>query len=235
MSEGSKDSRDDNVAGMDLAVDVVAGRSACSESVGAFGRAVDAFSEYELLGASRCVGWTRLDVVVHVLAGWQEMLGGMVSIVDAELTVDAASYWSAFAAAFGSEDPVTSLMSQRRRTGLYARPASAVEHLADVGAALVRGIAGLPEAHFLWQGQVFTAGDYLAVWAVENVVHHLDLLSDEPAPPDALSLARATIEALLGETLPSSCTDADATLIGSGRSAVPAELESIAARLPVLG
>jgi len=220
---------------MELAVGIVAGRSACSESVISFERAVDAFSEYDLLGASRCHGWTRLDVVVHVLAGWQEMLGGLVSVVDSETTVDAASYWSAFAAAFGSEDPVATLMSQRRRTASYAGPASAVEHLTDVGAALVRGIAGLPDAHVLWQGQVFTAGDYLAVWAVENVVHHLDLLSDDPAAPDALGLARATIEALLGETLPSSCTDADATLLGSGRSAVPAELASIAGRLPVLG
>jgi len=172
---------------------------------------------------------------VHVVAGWQEMLGGMVSVVEAEPTVDAASYWPAFAAAFGSADPVANLMSQRRRTALHDRPSSAVEQLTDVAAALLRGIAGLPGAHFLWQGHVFTGGDYLAVWAVENVVHHLDLLSDEPAPVNALGLARATIEALLGEILPSSLSDSEATLVGTGRSAVTPGLESVSDRLPALG
>ena len=38
------------------------------------------------------------------------MPAGMVSVVDAEPTVDAASYWSAFAAMFGSEDPGAGLL-----------------------------------------------------------------------------------------------------------------------------
>ena len=61
--------------------------SAFADSVEAFVRAVDGFDEHALLGASRCHGWTRLDVVVHTIGGWQEMLGGMVSVVDDETTV----------------------------------------------------------------------------------------------------------------------------------------------------
>lgn len=34
-----------------------------------FVRATDAIDENELLGASRCHDWSRLDVVTHVLAG----------------------------------------------------------------------------------------------------------------------------------------------------------------------
>jgi hypothetical protein len=82
---------------MELSVSLDNGRAAFVDSIDAFRRAVETFSEHELLGASRCHGWSRLDLVTHVLAGWQEMLGGMVSPVDDEPSVDAASYWSAFA------------------------------------------------------------------------------------------------------------------------------------------
>src|SRR3954462_5934608 len=110
---------------MGLSVSLEVGRSACAESIDAFVQAVDSFTEYELLGASRCHGWTRLDVVTHVLAGWQEMLGGMVSPVESEASVDSATYWTTFAEEYASDDPVAVLMSQRRRTASYARPESA--------------------------------------------------------------------------------------------------------------
>lgn len=143
------------------------GQVACAESITGFLRAVDGLSEYDLLGSSRCHGWSRLDVVVHVIGGWEEMLRGLVSRVDTAPTVDAASFWPAFA------------------------------------------------------DQVATA--------------QLDLLTDEPAPANALRLARATIEALVGEALPPSWSDADATLIGTGRLPVPDGSGPVAARLPALG
>ena len=68
-----------------------AGRAACSESIRAFRHAVDGLSEFELLDASRCHGWTRLDVMVHAIAGWPDMLGGLVSLAESAPTVDAAS------------------------------------------------------------------------------------------------------------------------------------------------
>jgi hypothetical protein len=209
-------------------------RPACVDSVQAFLRTAAGFDEYDLFGASRCHGWTRLDVVVHTIAGWQDMLGGLVTLVDTEPTVDAASFWTAFAAEYGGGDQVPALMSQRRRTASYARPASAVEHLGDVGAALLRGVEGLADRGCAWLGHVFTAGDFLAIWAVENAVHQLDLIADEPVPPTALGLARATIEALLEEPLPAR-SDEDAVLIGTGRLPVPAELDAFSARLPALG
>ena len=219
---------------MGFAVALEDGRTACAESIEALLRAAEGFSEHELLGASRCHGWTRLDVLTHVIGGWQEMLAGLVSLVDAEPTVDAASYWTAFADESFSEDRVATLMFQRRRTDLYARPASVIAHLNEVGEALTRGVGGLPDRACRWQGQVFAPGDFLAVWAVEDVVHHLDLQSPEPPPASALGLSRATIEALLGEPLPRSWTDEEATLIGTGRSPVPVGL-SLADRLPAFG
>ena len=217
---------------MGLTVALDDGRTACAESIEAFVRAVDALSEYELLGASRCHGWTPLDVAVHVLAGWQEMLGGLVSVDDSDPTVDAATYWSAFATEYATDDPVPTLMSQRRRSAAYARPSSATAQMHDVASALMRGVMACEDRRYLWQGHVFTAGDFLAVWAVEVVVHQLDLLSDEPAPPSALKLARATIEALIDQTVPTTWTDLDVTLIGTGRTPVPAGSGTIASRLP---
>ncbi len=215
-------------------VDLETARRACADSVEGFLRAVADFDEYALLGASRCHGWTRLDVVVHTIAGWQDMLGGLVTLVDEEPTVDAASFWTVFAAEYGGVDPVPTLMSQRRRTASYVRPASAVEHLGDVGAALLRGVEGLPDRGCAWLGQVFAPGDFLAIWAVENAVHQLDLRAEEPVPPTALGLSRATVEALVGEPLPSG-SDEEAVLVGTGRLPVPAELQALAQRLPALG
>ena len=220
---------------MGFSVSLDEGRTACVDSIDSFVRAVESFSEYDLLGGSRCHGWTRLDVTVHVLAGWQEMLGGMVSLVDAEPTVDAATYWRAFAADYATDDSVPTLMAQRRRAAAYARPESATSQLRDVAAAVRRGVVSYEDRRCLWQGHVFAAGDYLAIWAVEDVVHHLDLLTAEPAPASALTLARATIEALIEQPLPATISDEGATLIGTGRSPAPTGLDAVAARLPALG
>jgi hypothetical protein len=62
-------------------------------------------------------------------------------------------------------------------------------------------------------------------------VHQLDLRSAVPAPGSGLRLARATIEALIGQPLPGEWTDEDAVLIGTGRAPVPAELAGL---LPAL-
>src|SRR4051812_42357989 len=125
---------------MGLTVELGVGRQAFSESVEGFLRAVDCFDEWELLGPSRCHGWTRLDVVSHVIGGWQEMLGGLVSIVDRAPTVDAASYWTAFEEQYGDEDPVATLMAQRRRSASFAHPGSACDQLRDLSAVVLRGV-----------------------------------------------------------------------------------------------
>ena len=52
---------------MALTVALETGRTAFSDSVRGFVEAVDGIDEWSLLGTSRCHGWTRLDVVVHVV------------------------------------------------------------------------------------------------------------------------------------------------------------------------
>lgn len=220
---------------MSLTIDLTTARTACEQSVHGFVATVDRLSEHDLLGRSRCHGWERLDVVVHVLAGWQEMLGGLVARVDEVPDIDAASYWPAFEQAYGGGDPVPALMAQRRRSLVFARPEEAREQLRDVAAALLRGLSVTPDQPVRWQRWVFEAGDFLAVWAVEHAVHHLDLATDDQPPAAALALTRQTLEALLGEPLPASLDDAGAVLVGTGRLPVPAELAGLAGRFPLLG
>lgn len=185
---------------MGLTVDLGTARAAFVDSVRGFVSAADGLDEWELLGASRCHGWARLDVVVHVLAGWQEMLGGFVSPVEDAPTVDAASYWPAFDEEY-DDDPVTVLMAQRRRAAAYARPGSARQQLHDVAEAVLSGAASCADRPLRWQGHVFTAGDFLTIWAVEDVIHQVDLLTDDPVPASALDLARATVAELDGAAL----------------------------------
>ena len=222
-----------------MSVGLVAGRAAFARSVEAFSAAVDGLSEWELLGSSRCHGWTRLDVGAHVLAGWQEALGGMACPTRDHPTTDAASFWTAFAEANADEDPVAVVMAQRRRSDAHSRPDAMRAQLRDVAATAVRAAHAMADRPVWWAGEVFTAGDFLATWAVEDVVHQLDLGLPPgvgpPTPPDALTLARRTAEALVGRPLPSGWDDATAVLVATGRLPVPAEAAHLGARLPAFG
>ena len=218
-----------------LTIGIEEGRAACVDTVKAFMQAAAEFSEYDLLGASRCHGWTRLDVVTHVLGGWQEMLQGMVAPVEEAPTVDAASYWRAFDAEYAALDPVLVLMTQKRRGLAYSRPQAARDQLEDVAGALLRGIEVLRDLPVSWQGHVFAAADFLAVWAVEDAVHQLDLRSQVEVPGSGLGLARRTIEDLIEDPLPADWSDEQAVLIGTGRVSIPDEHRQLGERLPALG
>ncbi|GGL25916.1 maleylpyruvate isomerase N-terminal domain-containing protein [Phycicoccus endophyticus] len=204
-------------------------------SVRAFLEACTGLEELDLLAPSRCRGWLRLDVVTHVVVGWEELLGGFATPTSATATVDAATYWRAYAQGRRGTDPVLTLMDQRRHTDAYRRPAGAVEKLRDLGHRTLTAADALREGRHLFQGHVLTSGDLLASWAVENVVHHLDLLVGVSAPTAPLRLARATVESLLDEPLPDGWDDVTATLVATGRVPVPAGQGHLADRLPVLG
>lgn len=93
-----------------------------------------------------------------------------------------------------------------------------------------------------FQGHVLDSGDFLATWAVELTVHHLDLgreISIGPPDPASTRLARQTIEALVDAPLPAGWSDEVSLLLGAGRRA-PSDLErqaagQVAAHLPALG
>ena len=192
-----------------------------------FVRAVAELDDLALLAPSRCHGWAVVDVVTHVRVGLEEMLRGATAPTDEPPTVDAASYWSAWAAG-DDTDAVDGILWTRRTSSAYRRPSGAVEHLRAAAAAVLE--ASLPADAVRFQGHVISVGDFLATWAVELAVHHVDLGADldvgQPTP-SALRLTRATIEALLGEPVAPEVDDLDVLLVGSGRIVPPAGLEQV--------
>lgn len=208
-------------------------RVACADSIRAFEEAAESLSEYDLLAPSRCHGWSRLDVVVHVIGGLQELAAGLLSRTGDDPTVDAASYWSTYADG-EHQDPVDLVMSQWRRTAAYARPDSARRQLRDLSTLLVAGVQSAANGRHPWQGEVFSTGDFLAMWAVEHTIHQLDLDTVCRLPDTAVALTCETIRTLVGTELPSTSTREQVVLVGSGRQPVPADAADLADRLPAL-
>lgn len=215
------------------AVEYTVAAPAFLKALSAFVDSAAALEERDLLDPARCRGWSRLDAVVHVRMGVEEMLLGAVE-VDAAADHDAISYWRGFAADQGdTHDDVDRLLYLRRTAAAYRRPAAAVAHLAAVADRAPHVLAALrPESVVAFQGQRLRVGDFLATWAVEVACHHLDLALPDghPAPPDAaLRLTVETLEALAGQPLPSALSDfspLDAVVLTAlGRTPWPARLD----------
>ncbi len=204
--------------------------------------AASALDDDELGAASRCRGWLVGDVLLHVHLGLQEMLLGLLDPTDAEPTHDAAGYWTA---EVPRTDPDTDALAGARFVRLlaaaYRRPRGIVAHLRPTADGLVRAVRAAAAGSVRFQGHVLATGDFLATWAVELAVHHLDLGRelDLPDPhPGALRTARDTVQALVGE-LPAQWSDETAVLVGTGRlplnDRLRAQAGAVADRLPALG
>jgi len=221
-------------------VDHDAGRTGFLDGLKALRAVADGLDDDQLLTASRCRGWTVGDVLVHVHLGMQEMLLGVVSPTERAPDIDAATYWSAPAGAQSAASPVGHVRFVRAVGAAYRCPAGIVAHLRPTADALAAAVDALPDGVVAIQGHAMRTGDFLATWALELAVHHLDLgagLALPPPAPTAVGLARATLEELAGGPLP--WDDHTTVLIATGRL-VPDEEQAaqagpLAARLPVLG
>jgi Mycothiol maleylpyruvate isomerase N-terminal domain len=203
------------------------------EQLTAFVDAAEAFSELDLLAASRCHGWSRLDTVVHVRAGLEEMLGDCGAQVDDPPSHDAASYWESFATA-PDDDPVPQILWMRRTAAAYNRPSGALRHLRDVAATADRVLRRMPDHAVLFQGKTMTSGDFLATWVAELAIHHLDLDAAAGRPTDgSLQVARRTVEAIADVDLPEAWLDEDAVLIALGRAPLPDGAGNLSDLLPL--
>ena len=167
------------------------------------------------------------------------MMGGFHAETFDPPDQDAASYWGEYA---DTSDPVDAILWTRRTASAYARPRGAVEHLRMAADAVRAAASRMVDGTVSFQGHTLRSGNFLATWAVEMAVHHLDLLggSELPGPAaESLTLGRRTVEAVLGGSLPADWDDDACLLLGSGRRQ-PTEAERAAAgpvleRLPVLG
>ena len=131
---------------------------------------VEGYRERELLEPSRCLGWARLDLCAHLVAGLEEMLHGVTAPVDQAPGTDAATYWDDFAPADPDADETfAGILPGRRLGSAPSRPEGVRRQLRVVVEAVRRATAGLDDRARLFQGGVLSTTDFLGIWVVEIV------------------------------------------------------------------
>jgi hypothetical protein len=226
-----------------MKVDHDSGRAAFLAGLEAFTTCAGSLSDLQLMAASRCTGWTVGDVVVHVHLGLQEMLLGLVGLTAEEPDCDAGSYWRIPLPTNDEDaDQIAGMRFVRLLGGSYRRPSNAVRHMVPTVEGVRAAASRLEPGAVRFQGRVLTTGDFLATWAVELAIHHLDMgreLALPPPAPSALRLARLTVEALAGMDVPRTWSDETTVLLGAGRMEPDAdqrtETPALTQQLPVLG
>ncbi|MGV9280027.1 maleylpyruvate isomerase N-terminal domain-containing protein [Streptomyces sp. NPDC003730] len=209
-----------------------------SSSWSALLAAVAGLSDEDFARPSGCAGWLVRDLVCHLVIDAQDVLITLATPSAEEPTRNAVTYWRVVGTPTG-DDPLDALIV--RLAAAYEQPWLLRFHLDDVGSAAGRAAAlADPAGRVGTQDQVLTAGDYLSAYVLEWTLHHLDLvahLPDAPPPPaEGLGYARDLLEKVVAATFPTSFTDRDALLVGTGRrtptAAETAALGGLAARLP---
>ena len=204
-------------------------------------RAVDSVPDPEFAKPSGCRGWLVRDLVCHLVIDAQDVLITLATPASSALTHDAITYWAVSSSLPSGDDPLSALIV--RLAAAYEDPALLKFHLDDVGAAAGRAADLVdPGERVSTQEMVLTAGDYLSAYVLEWTLHHLDLIAHLPklgGPlAEGLAHSRATLESLAGEPFPTSFSDEDAILVGTGRrpptDAELTELGALAAKLPLV-
>lgn len=196
----------------------------------------------ELARPSGCRGWSRRDLVFHLLLDAQRALVTFATPASGEADVDFISYWAPFRP--GAEGYAAHARFVRRVASSYRSDLVIAGLWAETAAAAAHAAAALPaDVNLATQGHVLVAGDFLATLAVEATIHHLDLVAGDgslagPSGP-GLAVARQTLDGALGEPVPVGWGDVDYVLKATGRAKLTAGdragLGVLAARFPLLG
>ncbi|WKV75944.1 maleylpyruvate isomerase N-terminal domain-containing protein [Streptomyces sp. PCS3-D2] len=204
--------------------------------------AVAEIPDPDFVRPSGCAGWLVRDLVCHLVIDAQDVLITLATPAAAEPTVDAVSYWRVQDRPPTGEDPLDALTV--RLAAAYEDPGLLRFHLDDIGSAAGRAAElADPRARVGTRDEVLTVSDYLGAYVLEWTLHHLDLIAhlpDAPTPPPGAGLARSRtmLEEIAGTAFPTSFSDRDALLIGTGRSeptgAQRAALRGAAVRFPLV-
>ncbi|MDV7216208.1 maleylpyruvate isomerase N-terminal domain-containing protein [Streptomyces prunicolor] len=191
--------------------------------------AVADLSDEDFARPSGCAGWLVRDLVCHLVIDAQDVLITLVTPADTEPTRDAVTYWAVSQTPPTGDDPLDALIV--RLAAAYEEPWLLKFHLDDVGSAAGRAARlADPGLRVSTQGEVLTAGDYLSAYVLEWALHHLDLVAHLPdaAGPstEVLAGAQELLETIAGAAFPSSFSDTDALLVGTGRRAPTGEEQS---------
>jgi hypothetical protein len=214
---------------------MVASYQAVTDDVGKLG-------EDELARPSRCRGWSRGDLLFHMLLDAQRALVTFATPAAGEPDVDFVSYWAPFQP--GAEGYLRHARSTRRIASSFESDLAIAALWTETAMAAARAAAALPAGiNVATQGHVLAAADFLATLAVEATIHHLDLTAGETslAGPSGAGLAatRETLDGVLGQPVPAGWDDVTYVLKATGRTELTdgdrASLGALTARLPLLG
>ncbi|MEH6372821.1 maleylpyruvate isomerase N-terminal domain-containing protein [Streptomyces sp. KLMMK] len=212
-----------------------------SRSWTALRTAVAGLPDEDFARPSGCTGWLVRDLVCHLIIDAQDVLITLATPAEAEPTRDAVTYWNVEDRPPTGDDPLDALTV--RLAAAYEEPWLLKFHLDDLGSAAGRA-AGLadPALRVGTRDEVLTVADYLSVYVLEWTLHHFDLIAHLPdavdPPAESLAGARELLEKIAGAAFPSSLSDKDALLIGTGRRAPTdeekADLGELAAKVPLV-
>lgn len=203
--------------------------------------AVADLSDEDFAQPSGCTGWLVRDLVCHLIIDAQDVLITLATPAETEPTRDAVTYWDIAETPPTGDDPLDALTV--RLAAAYEEPWLLKFHFDDVGSAAGRaGELADPDLRVGTRDEVFTVEDYLCVYVVESTLHHLDLimhLPDAAEPPaEGLARSREILEKAAGTAFPTSLSDTDALLIGTGRrtptDTEQANLDELATQLPLV-
>jgi hypothetical protein len=198
--------------------------------------------EDALAQPSGCSGWSRADLLLHLLLDAQRALVTFATPAAAAADVDFVSYWAPFRP--GAEGYAEHADFVRRMASSYRSNLVIAAHWTETAAAAARVAATLPaDLKVATQDHVLCAGDFLATLAVEATIHHLDLIAGDlnlAGPSTAgLAAARETFDGILGGPVPVGWADANYALKATGRAELTADdrtsLGVLAVRFPLLG
>ncbi|MGW0418974.1 maleylpyruvate isomerase N-terminal domain-containing protein [Streptomyces sp. NPDC003015] len=187
----------------------------------AFAAVVRPLDDEESWRPTGCAGWAVRDLVFHCAGDAQRALVALHTPAAGPPDRDAVTYWRDWA-----PDPAGAA-NGRRFERVSASMFLDFRQLRDLyletTAATVNAAADArPELRVATQGHVLTAEDLVLTLVVEATVHHLDLvidLPDAPGPaPAGLAAVRATLDGLLGRTLPLDWSDEHYARAATGRA-----------------
>ncbi len=224
------------------ALNYLAGVDLFAASWAALRAAVAELTDQDFEQPSGCAGWLVRDLVCHLIIDAQDVLITLATPAGtAPLTADATTYWQVTNDPPTGEDPLAALTV--RLAAAYEDPALLTFHLDDVGSAAGRAAElADPTARVTTQDKVLTVADYLTAYILEWTLHHLDLTAHLPAlpcpSPESLAHSRTALENIAGTPFPTSFTDRDALLVGTGRRAPTIgqreELKDLTAKFPLV-
>jgi uncharacterized protein (TIGR03083 family) len=136
----------------------------------------------ELARPSGCRGWSRGDLLFHLLLDAQRALVTFATPASGEADVDFISYWAPFRP--GAEGYAAHARFVRRVASSYRSDLVIAGLWAETAAAAAHAAAALPaDVNLATQGHVLVTGDFLATLTVEATIHHLDLVAGMGAWP----------------------------------------------------